>query len=128
MAPAAPCPPRPGAGEGTPCPSPWGPHLGPAGGRVSLCAVTGAGGTSPRSRPSLGCVLPNFALFPAKKMAQPPAGHGRTESMGAGKAIAVLTSGGDAQGKGHPATPNPGGPAGRVLFWGQTRRKQDFGG
>ncbi|NXW92802.1 PFKAM protein, partial [Alopecoenas beccarii] len=31
-------------------------------------------------------------------MAQPPVGHGHAENMGAGKAIAVLTSGGDAQG------------------------------
>ncbi|NXJ57731.1 PFKAM protein, partial [Spizaetus tyrannus] len=31
-------------------------------------------------------------------MAQTPPGHGHTENLGAGKAIAVLTSGGDAQG------------------------------
>ncbi|CAN0008077.1 unnamed protein product [Bubo scandiacus] len=35
---------------------------------------------------------------PAKKMAQTLQGHGHSESLGAGKAIAVLTSGGDAQG------------------------------
>ncbi|XP_068266420.1 ATP-dependent 6-phosphofructokinase, muscle type isoform X2 [Nyctibius grandis] len=35
---------------------------------------------------------------PAKKMAQTPPRHGHAESLGAGKAIAVLTSGGDAQG------------------------------
>ncbi|KAK2514452.1 hypothetical protein Q9966_015695 [Columba livia] len=46
----------------------------------------------------LGC-LPHPARGPAaKKMAQQPVGHGHTENMGAGKAIAVLTSGGDAQG------------------------------
>ncbi|XP_054039199.1 ATP-dependent 6-phosphofructokinase, muscle type [Rissa tridactyla] len=35
---------------------------------------------------------------PAKKMAQLPRGHIHAESLGIGKAIAVLTSGGDAQG------------------------------
>ncbi|KAK2510721.1 hypothetical protein Q9233_017475 [Columba guinea] len=46
----------------------------------------------------LSC-LPHPARGPAaKKMAQQPVGHGHTENMGAGKAIAVLTSGGDAQG------------------------------
>ncbi|KAM9514401.1 ATP-dependent 6-phosphofructokinase, muscle type isoform 1-T1 [Guaruba guarouba] len=35
---------------------------------------------------------------PAKKMAQSPSGHGHAENLGIGKAIAVLTSGGDAQG------------------------------
>uniref|UniRef100_A0A672VE31 ATP-dependent 6-phosphofructokinase n=1 Tax=Strigops habroptila TaxID=2489341 RepID=A0A672VE31_STRHB len=35
---------------------------------------------------------------PAKKMAQIPSGHVHAENLGAGKAIAVLTSGGDAQG------------------------------
>ncbi|GAB0201437.1 ATP-dependent 6-phosphofructokinase, muscle type [Grus japonensis] len=35
---------------------------------------------------------------PAKKMAQMPPGHWHAESLGTGKAIAVLTSGGDAQG------------------------------
>uniref|UniRef100_A0A8C0EGF8 Uncharacterized protein n=1 Tax=Bubo bubo TaxID=30461 RepID=A0A8C0EGF8_BUBBB len=38
-------------------------------------------------------------------MAQTLQGHGHSESLGAGKAIAVLTSGGDAQGKGHPGDP-----------------------
>uniref|UniRef100_A0A8B9ZF42 ATP-dependent 6-phosphofructokinase n=1 Tax=Anas platyrhynchos TaxID=8839 RepID=A0A8B9ZF42_ANAPL len=37
-------------------------------------------------------------LPPAKKMAQPPKACVHTENLGAGKAIAVLTSGGDAQG------------------------------
>ncbi|XP_005291957.2 ATP-dependent 6-phosphofructokinase, muscle type isoform X1 [Chrysemys picta bellii] len=35
---------------------------------------------------------------PAKKMSQPPEKHERTHNLGIGKAIAVLTSGGDAQG------------------------------
>ncbi|CAM4603393.1 unnamed protein product [Lepidochelys kempii] len=35
---------------------------------------------------------------PAKKMSPPPEKHEHTHSLGTGKAIAVLTSGGDAQG------------------------------
>lgn len=40
-------------------------------------------------------------------MAQPPKACVHTENLGAGKAIAVLTSGGDAQGKDGMGPPKP---------------------
>lgn len=90
-----PAPPRAGLSR---CPYPRVPP--PA---VPLCA----GSATRRDRAALPAV--GFArisrFFPARKMPTSPAGARHPETLGVGKAIAVLTSGGDAQGKETPRSP-----------------------
>uniref|UniRef100_A0A8C0ZJ24 6-phosphofructokinase type A n=1 Tax=Cyanistes caeruleus TaxID=156563 RepID=A0A8C0ZJ24_CYACU len=80
---------------------------------VPLCA----GSATRRDRavlPALGFARIS-RFFPGRKMPPSPEGSRHTETLGVGKAIAVLTSGGDAQGKGTPTPqisriPNPRDP------------------